>query len=119
MSHLNLKPTNKIIKTFYQEIANLSDLKISTEGSVAPAFANVLRHCARQCHLQFVEQYPLNREGKHPIRTDGTLLDQFELRHGIWEAKDIKDNLAQAIKQKFKQGYPNENILFQTPHRLI
>ncbi len=119
MSILNLKPTHKIIKTFYQEIANLSDLKISTEGSVAPAFATVLRHCARQCHLQFVEQYPLNREGKHPIRTDGTLLDQFELRHGIWEAKDIKDNLAQAIKQKFKQGYPNENILFQTPHRLI
>ena len=119
MSILNLKSTHKIIKTFYQEIANLSDLKISTEGSVAPAFATVLRHCARQCHLQFVEQYPLNREGKHPIRTDGTLLDQFELRHGIWEAKDIKDNLAQAIKQKFKQGYPNENILFQTPHRLI
>ena len=82
---LNLKPTHKIIKTFYQEIATLSDLKISTEGSVAPAFATVLRHCARQCDLQFVEQYSLNRDGKHPTRTDGTLLDQFELRHGIWD----------------------------------
>ncbi len=119
MSRLNLKPTHKVIKSFYQEIATLSDLNISTEGAVAPAFANVLRHCAGQYDLQFVEQYPLNRDGKHPIRTDGTLLDQFELRHGIWEAKDIQDNLAKEITQKFKQGYPNDNILFQTPQRLV
>ncbi len=119
MLRLNLKPTHKVIKTFYQEIAALSDLNISTEGAVAPAFATLLRHCASQCDLQFVEQYPLNREGKRPIRTDGTLLDQFELRHGVWEAKDIKDNLAKAIQQKFKQGYPKDNILFQTPKRLV
>jgi hypothetical protein len=54
MSRLNLKPTHKIIKTFYQEIAALSDLKISTYTD-APAFATVLRHCASQCDLQFVE----------------------------------------------------------------
>jgi predicted helicase len=119
MPRLNLKPTHKIIKNFYQEMAALSELNISTEGSVAPAFASILRHCAGQYDLQFVEQYPLNRDGKRPLRTDGTLLDQFELRHGVWEAKDIKDNLARAIKQKFKAGYPNDNILFQTPQRLI
>ncbi|RKZ56142.1 MAG: DNA helicase, partial [Candidatus Parabeggiatoa sp. nov. 3] len=119
MLRLNLKPTHKVIKTFYQEIAALSELKINTEGAVAPAFATLLRHCASQCDLQFVEQYPLNREGKRPIRTDGTLLDQFELRHGVWEAKDIKDNLAKAIQQKFKQGYPRDNILFQSPLRLV
>ncbi len=119
MSLLNLKPTHKVIKNFYQEIAALSELKINTEGAVAPAFATLLRHCASQCDLQFVEQYPLNRSGKRPIRTDGTLLDQFELRHGVWEAKDIQDNLAKAIKQKFKQGYPKDNILFQTPERLV
>jgi len=119
MPRLNLKPTHKIIKNFYQEMAALSELNISTEGSVAPAFASILRHCAGQYDLQFVEQYPLNRDGKRPLRTDGTLLDQFELRHGVWEAKDIKDNLAKAIQQKFKAGYPNDNILFQTPQRLI
>ncbi len=119
MSTLNLKPTHKVIKNFYQEIAALSDLKISTEGAVAPAFANLLRHCASQCDLQLVEQYPLNRDGKHPIRTDGALLDQFELRHGIWFAADIQDNLAKEIKQKFASGYPKENILFQTPQRLV
>jgi len=119
MPHLNLKPTHKVIKNFYQEITALSELNISTEGSVAPAFAKILQHCAGQCDLQLVEQYSLNRDGKHPIRTDGTLLDQFELRHGIWEAKDIQDNLAKEIQQKFKKGYPKDNILFQTPQRLI
>jgi predicted helicase len=119
MSILNLKPTHKILKTFYQEINALSELKIDTEGSVAPAFANLLRHCANQCDFKFVEQYSLNRDGKHPIRTDGTLLDQFELRHGIWEAKDIHDDLPKAIQQKWKAGYPKDNILFQTPHRLV
>jgi hypothetical protein len=119
MPHLNLKSSHKIIKTFYQEITALSELNISTEGAVAPAFASILRYCAGQSDLQLVEQYPLNRDGKHPIRTDGTLLDQFELRHGIWEAKDIHDNLAKAIQQKFKAGYPKDNILFQTPQRLV
>jgi predicted helicase len=119
MSHLNLKPTHKILKTFYQEINALSVLKIDTEGSVAPAFATILRHCAGQCDLKFVEQYSLNRDGKHPIRTDGVLLDQFELRHGIWEAKDIQDDLPKAIQQKFLKGYPKDNILFQTPHRIV
>ncbi|MDM8557997.1 type ISP restriction/modification enzyme [Candidatus Parabeggiatoa sp. HSG14] len=119
MPRLNLKSTHKVVKNFYQEMAALSDLNISTEGAVAPAFATILRHCAGQFDLQLVEQYPINRDGKRPIRTDGTLLDQFELRHGVWEAKDIKDNLAKEIKQKFKQGYPDDNILFQTPQRLV
>ena len=119
MSNLNLKPSHKIIKAYYQEIAQLTDIKISTEGSVAPAFANILRHCATKTKLNFIEQYPINRPGKHPIRTDGCIIDQFELRHGVWEAKDIQDNLPKEIKQKFKAGYPDDNILFQTPQNLI
>jgi predicted helicase len=119
MTTLNLKPTHKIIKNFYQAIAQLTDFNINHEGAVASPFAELLRACANQCDLRFIEQYPLNRQGKYPIRTDGALLDQFELRHGIWEAKDIQDNLSKAIQQKFKAGYPKDNILFQTPHRMI
>jgi len=119
MTTLNLKPTHKIIKNFYQAIAQLTEFNLSHEGAVASPFAELLRACANQCDLRFIEQYPLNRQGKYPIRTDGALLDQFELRHGIWEAKDIQDNLSKAIQQKFNAGYPKDNILFQTPHRLI
>jgi hypothetical protein len=38
--------------------------------------------------------------------------------YGIWEAKDIQDNLTKEVAKKFKDGYPKENILFQTPQRL-
>ena len=112
-----LKPTHKLIKTFYNEIKALSDF--TNEGTVASAFANLLRQCATQFHLRLVEQYPINRDGKRPLRADGALLDQFELRHGLWEAKDIKDNLAKEIQKKFCDGYPKDNILFQTPEHLI
>ena len=80
---LKLKPTHKVITAFYEEIAHLSGLKITSEGSVAPAFANILKHCAGQYDLHFIEQYHIKRDGRRPIRTDGTLLDKFELRHGI------------------------------------
>lgn len=99
MTTLNLKPTHKIIKNFYQKIAQLTEFNLSHEGAVASPFAEVLHHCASQCDLQLIEKYPLNRQSKYPIRTDGTLLDKFELRHGIWEAKDIKDNLSKAIQK--------------------
>jgi len=66
MLGLSLKPTHKVIKTFYQEIAALYQLNINIEGAVAPAFATLLRHCTSLSDLQLVEQYPLNREGKKP-----------------------------------------------------
>ena len=36
-----------------------------------------------------------------------------------WEAKDIHDDLPQAVQQKRQAGYPFDNILFQTPERGI
>ncbi len=119
MPRLNLKPTHKVVKNYYHEIKELSDLNIDTEGAVAPAFASLLRHCASQFDLKLVEQYPINRDGKRPIRTDGVLLDSFELRHGVWEAKDSRDVLAKEIKKKFVAGYPKDNILFQSPQHLV
>jgi predicted helicase len=52
-----------------------------------------------------------------PLRVDGALVDEFNLPHGFWEAKDSSDNLEEAIKTKFKLGYPRRNILFQSPDR--
>ena len=53
------------------------------------------------------------------LRYDGVLLDEFKLIHGVWEAKDTKDKLEKEIQEKFKRGYPKEDILFQSPERAI
>ena len=56
---------------------------------------------------------------KKRIVIDGVLIDDFQLPHGYWEAKDIHDDLSAEVLRKFERGYPRDNILFQTPHRAI
>jgi hypothetical protein len=46
------------------------------------------------------EQYAIPRKGRHPLRADGVLLDEFQLRHGVWEAKDGDDDLAAEARRK-------------------
>ena len=53
------------------------------------------------------------------IVVDGALIDNFQLPHGYWEAKDIHDDLPAEVLRKFTAGYPRDNILFQTPHRAL
>ena len=53
------------------------------------------------------------------IRLDGALLDAYSLPRGTWEAKGVHGNLRAEIQTKFDAGYPQDNILFQTPERAI
>ena len=118
MNTLNLKPNHKAVKAYYDEISRLSALDSFSEGAVSPAFAELLRHCARQFKWTLIEQHTMKHNG-HPIRVDGALVDAFNLPHGYWEAKDTSDDLEKEIKKKFAAGYPKDNILFQAPNHAI
>ncbi len=115
---LSLKPAHKIVQDFYKEIENLEQLHLFHEGAVSPSFAALLKRCATQFGWTLSEQH-MPKGGQTSLRYDGALLDEFKLVHGIWEAKDTKDNLEKEIQGKFKRGYPKENILFQSPERAI
>ncbi len=65
-----------------------------------------------------VPEYHKKKQGKR-ISIDGALVDQFTLAHGYWEAKDEQDDLRKEVKKKFAVGYPNDNIIFQSPERAI
>ena len=52
-------------------------------------------------------------------RLDGMLFDRHRLPRGTWEAKGVHGNLRAEIQTKFDAGYPQDNILFQTPERAI
>ena len=120
MPTLNLKPTHKPIQEYYAALAQTTQqMSLLHEGAVAPHFANLLRACASRVGWTLQEQFQLPRKGQKPLRADGVLLDDFKLRHGIWEAKDSQDDLAVEVKKKFGQGYPQDNILFQAPRRAI
>ena len=115
----NLKANHKPVQEYYKALRDIKQLSLFHEGAVAPAFANLLRVCASRMGWTLVEQYAIPRKGRKPLRADGVLLDQFNLRHGIWEAKDSQDDLAAEVKKKFGEGYPQDNILFQAPDRAI
>lgn len=120
MPLLTLKPNHKAVTEYYRAIEyTTKQLAQKHEGAVAPHFAKLLSICARQVGWTLSEQYSIPRAGRKPLRADGALLDHFNLRHGIWEAKDIKDDLDKEKERKFAEGYPRDNILFQTPDQAI
>ncbi len=106
MNTLKLKPTHKIVNDYFKE-------KCSTKS--AQTFIALLRHCANQLSLRFIELYTINRNSRHPLKTNCALLDDFELRYGVW--LKLKDKTE--INTKLVPAYSKENILFQTPQHLI
>ena len=135
MTTLNLKPTHKPIKDYYDALDQFDQLGFTHETAVRSAFQSLLQHCGRAFNWTLVPEYsmtslisqtnnsPLIRGARgvknNRIVVDGALIDGFNLVHGYWEAKDIHDNLPVQVQHKFEAGYPRDNILFQTPKRAI
>ncbi len=114
-----LKATHKEIREYFAELTELTQRGFRHEGAVAPAFAAVLRAAARPFGWALTEQYARKATNGHTIRIDGALLDDFNLAHGYWEAKDSDDDLDVEIRKKLATGYPQDNILFQAPQRMV
>ena len=116
---LQLKATHKEIRDYFAELNKLGQLDVEHEGAVAPAFAHVLRMAARPFGWTLAEQYTRKLADGRSIRIDGALLDDFNLAHGYWEAKDSEDDLDEEIRKKLATGYPQDNILFWAPQRMV
>ena len=119
MSTLNIKPTHKPINDYYAELERLDRLNITNETAVREPFQTLLKHCVRQLKWILVTEYPMKGPEGNQIFVDAMLLNGANMPHGHWEAKDIHDDLAAEVKRKLEQGYPNDNIIFQTPQRAI
>lgn len=118
MYQLNLKTTYKPVIEYYEALEKFKHLGVKHEGAVRSAFQSLLESCGKQFNWTLVPEYQKKRQGKR-ISIDGALVDQFTLAHGYWEAKDEEDDLRKEIKKKFAVGYPNDNIIFQSPERAI
>ena len=114
-----LSPPKKALEAYQQSLAEFRLRGVQHETAVRSAFQVLLDECARQVGWKLVPEYPLLRQGRMPLRADGALVDEFNLPHGFWEAKDKADDLEKEIKAKFALGYPQRNILFQSPDRAV
>ncbi len=134
MTTLNLKPTHKPVKAYYESLQRFESIGVSHETAVRSAFQTLLEYCGRQFNWILVPEHsmlPLTGHSTSPLTrgargvkskrivVDGALIDSFQLPHGYWEAKDIHNDLPSEVLRKFEKGYPRDNILFQTPHRAI
>ena len=119
MTTLNLKPTHKPIKAYYDSLRSFKSIGVSHETAVRSAFQTLLEHCGKRFGWILVPEHSIAVRRNKRIVVDGALIDSFQLPHGYWEAKDIHDDLTSEVLRKFESGYPRDNILFQTPHRAI
>jgi predicted helicase len=116
---LNINPNHKIIKEYYNALDVFAKHGITHETAIKNAFQSVLSFCCRQMNYDFIEEYPYKRLERYKARIDGAFLDSFHVPQGYWEAKDSQDDLAKEVYNKFEQGYPRDNIIFQSPDRAI
>ena len=119
MPTLNLKPTHKPVKAYYESLDQFDRLGITHETAVRSAFQSLLESCGKQFDWTLVPEHAMTFNRSKRIVVDGALVDDFRLTHGYWEAKDIHDDLPTEVQRKFEKGYPRDNILFQTPQRAI
>ena len=119
MTTLNLKPAHKSVKAYYEALAQFDRLGVEKETSVRSAFQSLLESCGKRFKWTLVPEHPIALPENKRISVDGALIDDFNLAHGYWEAKDIHDDLPKEVSRKFEAGYPRTNILFQTPKRAI
>ena len=119
MPTLNLKPTHKPVKAYYESLNQFDRLGVTHETAVRSAFQSLLESCGKQFGWTLIPEHPMALNRNKRIVVDGALIDDFRLPHGYWEAKDIHDDLPNEVQSKFEAGYPTDNILFQTPQRAI
>ena len=78
-----------------------------------------MEHCCRNVGWTFIGEYKYTRKGLRPLSIDGAGVDAFKIPQAYWEAKDTQDDLPTEMRKKFEKGYPKNNILFQSPQRVI
>lgn len=120
MRVLDLKPSHKPIRTYYEALKQFEKLGVKHEGAVRTAFQSLLETCGQKFHWTLVSEWKMNiPKTKKYIVLDGVLIDDFKLVYGYWEAKDSQDDLEKEIRKKFESNYPKDNIIFQEPKRAI
>ena len=103
-----------LIQQYLNQLSTLKKVSGSQRESVLrEAFKDLLKGWARSRDLHFVPEYEIESKTKERRYVDGALLHELRVPFGYWEAKDAKDDLEAMVEEKFKRGYPQDNIIFE------
>jgi hypothetical protein len=109
-----------LIQHYLNELQTLRRVSGSTrEGVVSEAFKTLLKDWGKSRNLIFVPQYEYQTLKKTRVYPDGALLHELRVPLGYWEAKDEEDDLDKEIETKFRNGYPQDNIIFEDSREAV
>lgn len=89
------------------------------ESVLREAFKDLLKRWGKSQDLLLVSEHDILTPQKTRIYVDGALLHALRVPFGYWEAKDADDNLDDEIAEKFRRGYPRDNIIFTDDHTAV
>lgn len=89
MPSLNLKPSHKPVKVYYETLQQYERIGVSHEGAVRQAFSDLLKSCCSQFDWTLVTEWQIKRAKQKPLQVDGALVGTDTLPRGYWEARDI------------------------------
>ena len=105
--------SRQIINEYRAELDRLRQVSGSRRESVVrEPFKDLLKRWGKSLDLQFVAEHAIVTPRGNRIYTDGALLHGLRVPFGYWEAKDEDDKLDDEIADKFRKGYPKDNIIF-------
>lgn len=113
MSHL-------LIQQYLAEIDRVRRFSgVSNEQVIRPAFRRLIDQWATSHKLIFLEEYLYQTGLKTKVYPDGTVLHDIRVPLGYWEAKDTNDDLDAEIAKKLRNGYPQDNIIFENSETAV
>ncbi len=105
--------SRQLINDYRAELDRLKAISGSRRESVLrEPFKDLLKRWSKSQDLQFVAEHGITTPKGNRIYVDGALLHPLGVPFGHWEAKDENDDLQKEISDKFRKGYPKENIVF-------
>lgn len=107
------------IAAYYDALKDFNARNATSEGAVRIAFQNVLDDAGRPRGLRVVGEQTIHVGRRKRIRVDGEVRDAFNIRFGVWEAKDTADDLDTEIRKKIEAGYPTKNTIFENTERAV
>lgn len=112
--------SKQLINEYRADLDRLRAVSGSRRESVLrEAFKDLLKRWGKSQDLQFVPEHDILTPQKTRIYVDGALLHALRVPFGYWEAKDADDNLDAEIADKFRKGYPRDNIIFSDDHTAV
>jgi len=103
-----------LIQNYHTEVEKIIQYGGShKETSIRVAFQNLLNGYCTAKNFLLIPELAYRTKHNTTVYPDGTVKDALRLPWGYWESKDIDDDINKEIQQKFAQGYPNDNILFE------